>query len=461
MNHSETILICKAQPVDMPPLNADFEIDAITKIIAGDTNQMYKPELINATVGEDLEFYLHKYKPQVFHFIGHGVIRNGQSYLCLLRKNGETHEISTNVICDIFSRARFVKCVILNACYSDELAQNLAEFVPNVIGMRNKISDASAVNFARGFYSAITLNQYFQDAFNAGVSSIDVNEGNDRNFPILAGVEMDLDIIVDQIINNQVVVFIGPEISQQNPYRTKYKELADIYQGAITIHENDDLLVYNENAANIIRVKAQIEDFLRNTVFHKNVLTQISELPINLIVSATPDNSLSKIMTSMDIAHKVLDIRHRETQTHLNFSSRNSPTIFNLFGTASNHSSPVISHKDLFDYLSRLFVDDKRVQKIREIATDGRYHTLIFFGFQFNNWYCQLLLWLLGFNNGNNERNYFSFGNNMVNENNIELNKSLFSVYFIEHGVSRFVNRLHEKIGEKGKLRSKTRNQTN
>jgi hypothetical protein len=66
----------------------------------------------------------------------------------------------------------FVKCVLLNACYSEVQAQSISPFVEYVIGMSRAIGDAAAIKFSIGFYDALAAERSFADAFEFGCNAI-------------------------------------------------------------------------------------------------------------------------------------------------------------------------------------------------------------------------------------------------------------------------------------------------
>lgn len=68
--------------------------------------------------------------------------------------------------------AEQVKCVVLNACYSETQAKAIAEHIPFVIGMNDQIGDKAAIAFAVGFYKALVANYPIEDAYKFGCVEI-------------------------------------------------------------------------------------------------------------------------------------------------------------------------------------------------------------------------------------------------------------------------------------------------
>jgi hypothetical protein len=81
---------------------------------------------------------------------------------------------------------REVRCVIVNACTTERLAQALTAVVPCVIGMRHPVGDQSAVRFSIGFYQALAAGMPVDTAFDTGLSQLMMTpKGDDPLAPLL------------------------------------------------------------------------------------------------------------------------------------------------------------------------------------------------------------------------------------------------------------------------------------
>ena len=65
-----------------------------------------------------------------------------------------------------------VKCVVLNACYSEVQARSISSVVDYVVGMSRAIGDIAAIKFSTGFYDAVAAGRSFTDAFRFGCNAI-------------------------------------------------------------------------------------------------------------------------------------------------------------------------------------------------------------------------------------------------------------------------------------------------
>ena len=79
----------------------------------------------------------------------------------------------------------YVKCVVLNSCYSDTQAEAIKAHIPHVIGMSNAIDNASARMFSVGFYEALGLGESYEEAFDTGTLAIDMASLPGADIPVL------------------------------------------------------------------------------------------------------------------------------------------------------------------------------------------------------------------------------------------------------------------------------------
>ena len=93
------------------------------------------------------------YKPNIVHFSGHGE-ETGE--LCFEDESGKPKTIPTEALGALFKQVTdFVKCVVINTCYSEKQAKAIAQYVPVVIGTKKEITDSAAIKFSTGFYTAL------------------------------------------------------------------------------------------------------------------------------------------------------------------------------------------------------------------------------------------------------------------------------------------------------------------
>ena len=122
-------------------------------------------------------------QPQIVHFSGHGTDRGA---LCFENQTGEMHPIQPDALAALFEQfANQVKCVLLNACYSQVQANAIAKHIDCVIGMNQAIGDEAAIAFAIGFYQALGAGRTIEEAYKLGCVQIRLQNIPEHLTPVL------------------------------------------------------------------------------------------------------------------------------------------------------------------------------------------------------------------------------------------------------------------------------------
>src|SRR5262249_22180269 len=142
----------------------------------------WRIESNQATTVDDLRRALLDNQPTVVHFCGHGA---GEAGLCFENEQGGTHLAHATPLAKLFHHFKDkLKCVVLNACFSQVQADVIRQEIDYVVGMRKTILDEVAVKFAVAFYDAVFANADFRTAFNIGCASIDLHNMPESNVPV-------------------------------------------------------------------------------------------------------------------------------------------------------------------------------------------------------------------------------------------------------------------------------------
>jgi hypothetical protein len=80
---------------------------------------------------------------------------------------------------------KVLKCVVLNACYSDEQVEEILNYSDHVIAMSGEVNDADSLEFSKIFYRAISNNYSVKKAFALAIQHIDITVGGDSDKFIL------------------------------------------------------------------------------------------------------------------------------------------------------------------------------------------------------------------------------------------------------------------------------------
>lgn len=178
------ILFLAANPKGTMQLRLDEEIRSIDDALRqSDFRQHFQIEQHWAVRVSDLQGLLLRHRPDIVHFSGHG---SPASSLILEDAAGKPREVPAEALADLFGVLNdTVRCVVLNACYSQAQAAAIARHVDAVIGMADVMGDQASTSFAAAFYQALGYGKDVPTAFQLGVSQIKLYGLDDSAVPQL------------------------------------------------------------------------------------------------------------------------------------------------------------------------------------------------------------------------------------------------------------------------------------
>ncbi|MCA9699494.1 MAG: NACHT domain-containing protein [Myxococcales bacterium] len=166
MNESITILFVGLGPVDRESLELTREAEAIQRaLLATEYGRRFGLIQRWLTEAHELPGLLMEHRPRIVHFGGHGT---GEGGLDFHGAGGRASPAACKDIAEAFRLIEGVCCVVVNACYTAELARQIADHVDATVGMNNEISDGDAIAFAAGFYQALGHGKDLATAFDLG-----------------------------------------------------------------------------------------------------------------------------------------------------------------------------------------------------------------------------------------------------------------------------------------------------
>jgi len=129
-----TILLITADPSDFTRLRLGQEIREIRqRLQLAKARDKFKLEERTSVRPSDLTQAIFDTEPQIIHFSGHGT---SAGELCFENESGEVQGVSYDALASLFELVSpQVRCVILNACYSEIQAKAIAEHIDYVIGI--------------------------------------------------------------------------------------------------------------------------------------------------------------------------------------------------------------------------------------------------------------------------------------------------------------------------------------
>jgi hypothetical protein len=163
---TKKILVLVSNPKGTDSLNLLPEIEALQEALRRSQHrERFAMEWQVVTHQRNLRRYILDVKPQILHFCGHGT----EQGLVLADATGRAEVFSNEALTEllrIFSDR--IECIVLNACSSASLADDLSQHLNYVVGMNQPVLDAAAISFAEGFYDALGAGESYERAFEVG-----------------------------------------------------------------------------------------------------------------------------------------------------------------------------------------------------------------------------------------------------------------------------------------------------
>lgn len=138
---------------------------------------------VRAVRPDDLRRVLLDYEPEIVHFSGYGRENEG---LAWENNSGQMQLVSSESLARLFRLFKNkIECVFLNACYSETQALAIHQYINYVVGMNWAIGDRAAIEFAVGFYDALSAGRSYEDAYEFGCSAINIEGIPEYSMPVL------------------------------------------------------------------------------------------------------------------------------------------------------------------------------------------------------------------------------------------------------------------------------------
>ncbi len=181
-----TILVLAANPKDMDRLQLGEEVRKIEEALQIAKNRdEFELKSVFAPRQEDVRRAMFDLKPNIVHFCGHGA---GQDGIAFEDEGGNAMFVGSDALAGFFRLfAGTVKCIVLNACYSEVQAKVIAQHINYVIGMKKDIVDEAAIKFAVAFYDALGAGMDFDFAYKLACNAIEWANLSDDLIPKLLG----------------------------------------------------------------------------------------------------------------------------------------------------------------------------------------------------------------------------------------------------------------------------------
>jgi hypothetical protein len=179
-----TILFLAANPKSSDRLELGEEARAIEmKLRSSEHRDSIQFRTRWAVRPSDLLDALNEDRPTVVHFSGHG---SGAGGIVLHDAGAGDRLVTGKALKQLFTAMKDeIRVVVLSACYSVEQAREIASVIDAVVGMADSVGDDAAIAFAAAFYRALGFGRTVQNAFDQGLTAIELEGFDDVDVPEL------------------------------------------------------------------------------------------------------------------------------------------------------------------------------------------------------------------------------------------------------------------------------------
>ncbi|MFK7808290.1 MAG: SIR2 family protein [Saprospiraceae bacterium] len=266
---------------------------------------------------------------------------------------------------------------------------------------------------------------------------------------------IDWEFTLDTIREGKCILFLGPEVFTSSEGKKLDEAMLDFLQfpnnpDILNHYPEEDLFLFKNKGAQT-KSYYKIKNFYQQSFPEaEKILEKIAQIPFQFIISMTPDNKLTKVYEKLNFKSKSdFYWRNHSSTTKAKLPSKDSPLVYNLFGTTELQESMVLSHDDLFDFFNSIFGARSIPKELKHVIQKA--HNLVFLGIPFHKWYLQLLLRILSLHVDSDFMRYAA--NQSVDEKMAALVGEQFSIKFLPENVSGFIDELYKKCEEEGILK--------
>ena len=225
------LLVLAASPIDQDRLRLNNELKQIKRSLQRSRNrENWTIEINEAATVDDLRQSLLDFRPTIVHFSGHG---DSHGSLAFETDEGFTNAANAQPLTRLLHQFKdSLKCVVLNACYSEVQGAAIRQQIDYVVGMSRKIDDDSATKFAVAFYDAVFAGTTFRQAFDIGCTAIDLSNLPGPDVPVLltgpalGSVTLSYTELIPQF-EDFIMAYVNTPFEQRCAFTTKGEALRD------------------------------------------------------------------------------------------------------------------------------------------------------------------------------------------------------------------------------------------
>ncbi len=207
-----------------------------------------------------------------------------------------------------------------------------------------------------------------------------------------------------------------------------------------------------DRALDMLELRFQLKD-LYQTLSPTAMYEQVARLPLNAIITCTPDLLLRNAFQKLNIDHDFFYYSPKQ-QPDRPEARNNVPIIYNLFGCADDTNSFIITHESFFKFVFTMLGDNQELPvPLRNIIKKADLFVML--GFDLSKWYIPLIMRKLNEERGKEPDERDSILNKAAAEYTDDDEQKMSAKIFVLDvaAPSEVINQLEKEVDRQGRLR--------
>ncbi|MDG1571162.1 toll/interleukin-1 receptor domain-containing protein [Robiginitalea sp. M366] len=202
--------------------------------------------------------------------------------------------------------------------------------------------------------------------------------------------EATLQRIIKRINEGQCLVILGPQLLSPDGtgiHTLLNQHLTETLGSKVRCYDDQEFISFDAKTRELL-IEDEVSDFFEGLQAN-DLYRKIADIPFPLIINTAPDVTLNQILKEKGIGFDY-DFYHKG-RAPKEPAKTQARYLYNIFGDHRELDSMILTYRDLYEYLHSIMGDNGL--KIKSLLRESK--TVLFFGFSFDKWYFQLLLWLM------------------------------------------------------------------
>lgn len=202
--------------------------------------------------------------------------------------------------------------------------------------------------------------------------------------------EATLQRIIKRINEGQCLVILGPQLLSADGTSTHAmlnEHLSGELGSKVRCYDEKEFISFDTKTRELL-IEDEVASFF-DQLKPNELYQKIADIPFPLIINTAPDTTLNNLLKEKGIGFDY-DFYHKG-RAPKEPGKTQARYIYNIFGDHRELDSMILTYRDLYEYLHSIMGDNGL--KIKGLLRETK--AVLFFGFSFDKWYFQLLLWLM------------------------------------------------------------------